>query len=1041
MTITPTTGPDILTGTSGNDTIDALAGNDTINGGVGNDTLLGNDGDDTFIVDEFFVVGPNPQSDIFNGGSGTDTLELRPLADYTFYTSFGAYSPHVLLGSQTLSVERLSFASTADQAIAAYVPITSGFTSVVGGAGRDFLAYITTGAGSYTLPSLSLSNWSAPLANGWDTTVDLVALVANGTVGQTVTLNAASGLNAMQSLIGTVSNDTLNGSANADYLGASTGTDQLFGNGGNDTLGIINQNGATSVITGAGSLFDGGTGTDLLTIGGYVNFQGTLTAMEGVNLLPAQTTGIDPIFGPFGRASAVLKIDNTVLAMLPASATFRGTGTVIVNLDDNVGFNGSAFQIEGGSAVAFEINAGAGNVSLIGTSTADTLAFGLGTQSATGGAGADAFRIGFGTHTITDFADGTDKLDFSHTDVYIGSRLLDFVSDGPNGTTFALTSGGNSATMLVQGIALSSLSGDDVILADGNFANTDTGTTLADIMMGGALNDNMSGGDGNDRFYTGDGADTITGGNGDDTIVVDGVPTVGIQYDGGAGTDTLLLRYNEAAQVAPTTGLPTSTIQLLTTAPNKLVGIERIAFDSLAGEGVVGILSRDNFLASGVNTLIGGDGSDALVLFVTASGAYTTPNLTLTDWQSDDTIVLVGTGAGTFTLTARAGLAGAQTLIGADGNDTLTGTTSFDTLMGGAGADTIVSGGGADHIYGGAGDDVFTVSAQAALVFESADEGTDSVTSSTGFYLYQNIENLALAGGAGNIFGVGNDLDNTLTGNEGQNLLIGGAGNDTLYGGLNIDALFGQDGTDTLYGEAGIDYLVGGADGDTLYGGADADALYGEDGNDLIYGGDDFVTDIMVGGNGNDTLYGNSGQADYDLMDGAAGNDTYYVDTGDDLTFEALNGGTDTVYANVGGSNNGVYLYQNVESLVLTGTTTFGVGNELANSLDGNASGNWLLGGAGNDTIHGGAGNDVLFGQGGNDTFVFEAGTGGDVIGDFAQGQDKIQLDGIFSTFAQAQANFVQVGTDGAINLGAGDLIVLHSVTMANLTAADFLLI
>ena len=287
---------------------------------------------------------------------------------------------------------------------------------------------------------------------------------------------------------------------------------------------------------------------------------------------------------------------------------------------------------------------------------------------------------------------------------------------------------------------------------------------------------------------------------------------------------------------------------------------------------------------------------------------------------------------------------------------------------------------------------------------------------------------------------MGNGLANVITGNTGQNLLIGGGGNDTISGGAGNDSLFGETGDDALNGDAGIDYLVGGAGNDTLNGGADADALYGEDGDDILIGGSDFVTDILVGGNGNDTLRGDSSLGDYDRMDGGAGDDIYWVDTGDDLTFEAVNGGIDTVHADVRVTNGGVYLYANVENLVLEGTTAFGVGNELDNSLIGNASNNYLLGGAGNDRLNGMGGNDVLFGEGGADIFVFSIGTGGDVIGDFVVGTDRIDLTAFgFANFSQLAVNFSQVGNDGAINLGSGDFIVLHSVTMASLTAADFI--
>jgi serralysin len=65
----------------------------------------------------------------------------------------------------------------------------------------------------------------------------------------------------------------------------------------------------------------------------------------------------------------------------------------------------------------------------------------------------------------------------------------------------------------------------------------------------------------------------------------------------------------------------------------------------------------------------------------------------------------------------------------------------------------------------------------------------------------------------------------------------------------------------------------------------------------------------------------------------------------------------------------------------------------------------------------------------------------GDVIGDFVHGSDRIDIRGLgFSSFAQLQTAFSQVGTNGAINLGNGDFVVLQNVTMSTLTSGDFIL-
>ena len=317
------------------------------------------------------------------------------------------------------------------------------------------------------------------------------------------------------------------------------------------------------------------------------------------------------------------------------------------------------------------------------------------------------------------------------------------------------------------------------------------------------------------------------------------------------------------------------------------------------------------------------------------------------------------------------------------------------------------------------------------------------MTASAGYYLYANVENLILKAGAGDIFGVGNELANTLTGNEGANTLLSGAGADLVHAGAGIDIVYGEDGNDRLFGDGDNDFLAGGNGDDVMDGGTGGDSLYGEAGNDTLTGGSDFVFDQLVGGDGNDILHGDSGMADYDYLYGNAGDDSFYVDTGDDLTFEQAGEGTDTVYANVAGANNGVYLYANVENLVLLGTTTFGVGNELANNLTGNASVNLLLGGLGDDVINGKGGNDVLFGEGGSDTFIFEHGTGGDVIGDFLAGTDKINLHAFgFADFQTVINSMHEVNGTTAIDLGGGDFIVLNGVTIATLQAhpGDFIL-
>jgi Ca2+-binding RTX toxin-like protein len=599
----------------------------------------------------------------------------------------------------------------------------------------------------------------------------------------------------------------------------------------------------------------------------------------------------------------------------------------------------------------------------------------------------------------------------------------------------------------------SSPAGITVNLATGVGSGGDAeGDTLVNIeqLVGSAFADTLTGSSlSNDTIEGGPGADSLDGGTGFDTL----------SYSGSSGGVTVSLAHDTASGGDATGDTIVNFENVQGSGGNDVLEGSAIANDLNGGAGddvLVGGAGNDSLYGGdGDDLLVGGPGADHLsggagsnTVGYSNSPAAVTINLETGilsggDATGDYLAFSIENAIGSAFGDSLTGNSGNNRLEGGAGNDTLSGSDGDDVLSGGGGNDVLDGGFDTDMLSGGAGADAYYVDQQADLVFENAGEGTDTVYASAGFYLYTNIENLTLQSGAGDIFGVGNELANAITGNDGSNLLIGGGGNDTIHGGLAADSLFGQDGDDQLYGDGGIDYLVGGLGNDTLGGGARADALYGEDGNDNLSGGFTFDTDILVGGAGADVLHGDSGLGDYDRMDGGAGNDTYYVDTGDDLTFEAVGGGTETVYANVAGANNGVYLYANVEKLVLLGTTTFGVGNELANSLTGNASANWLLGGDGNYTLNGKGGNDVLFGQGGRDTFVFEKGTGGDVIGDFTHGQDKLNVHAFgFASFADLQSHFAQVGSDGAIYLDStgSDFIVLQGVTMSTLDSGDFAL-
>jgi Ca2+-binding RTX toxin-like protein len=316
-------------------------------------------------------------------------------------------------------------------------------------------------------------------------------------------------------------------------------------------------------------------------------------------------------------------------------------------------------------------------------------------------------------------------------------------------------------------------------------------------------------------------------------------------------------------------------------------------------------------------------------------------------------------------------------LTGTEGNDTITGTDGDEQIQGLGGDDVLIAGAGNDTVLGGAGNDI----------------------------IY-----------AGRSFSAG-DVPPP-TGPTDSNILFGGAGDDDLNGDEGIDVLSGDDGNDVLQDDNGDDFLYGGAGNDWLNGGSGADILDGGDGYDIVsysYSnsisidltkssstwsgdalGDVFTSieefqlsgssDVFVGAGGNDVVLGRSGN---DTVSGGSGDDNLDGGSGDDV----LNGGegNDILHGGVGEARHGRHP-----------SPPFG-GND---SLDGGNGADTLDAGDGDDTLAGGLGADYLVGGVGADVFKYTAVEESqnviingvsqmDVIADFTQGQDKIDLSAI----------------------------------------------
>ncbi|MFC3077022.1 calcium-binding protein [Phenylobacterium terrae] len=374
------------------------------------------------------------------------------------------------------------------------------------------------------------------------------------------------------------------------------------------------------------------------------------------------------------------------------------------------------------------------------------------------------------------------------------------------------------------------------------------------------------------------------------------------------------------------------------------------------------------------------------------------------------------TFAGDSTGETVSGLAGSDSLAGADGDDQLSGGADADVLDGGAGHDHLagddgddsLSGGGgwdwldggagADRLDGGAGYDAVTYrAASAGVVVSLALATAQDVGGGMGLDTLVSIEGLW-----------GSDFGDTLSGDAGRNALSGGLGDDQLAGGDESDALFGGDGADTLAGDAGDDALFGdagddrlvggigfdwavftdaggvsvdlgaaqavgatsGSDGlfeiegvwgstlsDTLIGDGGANVLVGDAGDDVLAGaGDD---DWLFGGAGNDALDGGDGD---DALFGGAGADHHAGGLGfdearyDDAGFGGLTASLADPARNTGAAAGDTY--DSIEGLVLSPGSDRGYGDAGANRILGRGGHDHLYGGGGADTLDGGWGFD-----------------------------------------------------------------------------------
>lgn len=578
----------IFTGTPGPDTLTGTVDADTLISNGGSDTINAEDGDDTIVV-----ISQLTGYGILNGGNGTDTLQIdRALSPTTLQGGAGPFALSLAIFSNTAqttltSLERLVFNSQAGDLLnpvlayggnnGAANQIGSGLSAtaeIVGGAGQDILSLSYNSANlpsTVTAPSFTFSNWDTPTRAYLG---DRVIISVSGTGDTTLNGSAHTGV---QGLNGGQGNDIINGSNDMDLIsGGSGGNDQLFGNGGDDTLFLINTyfiNPTTGAIgpettrTGAGSTFNGGSGTDFLMLGGNVNFQGTLQDIEGLLLVPGYTnTNVGATIAGGSQYNTFVQLSSSIWASLPSNLIVAGSGTVLIRAvpaGATVDLSGLVF--DPGAAVSFDLRGDAGNDTLTGTARNDGFSSSGGVDVMNGLAGNDTFYLYNPAGAANGGADndtfilysgaqasniaggaGTDQLYAAANTVLTGtisgieSIGLQSANLTMTGNTFASGFASNSTisgtgTIIVNMDAGTAFLGQSLVMATTtvsfnivgsagvdiikgviNAVNVIDGGNSNDQIRGGALADTINGGQGNDKVMGFTGADILTGGDGND---------------------------------------------------------------------------------------------------------------------------------------------------------------------------------------------------------------------------------------------------------------------------------------------------------------------------------------------------------------------------------------------------------------------------------------------------------------------------------------------------------------------------------------------
>jgi len=976
-------------GTMGDDP--ALLGSpssETLYGFTGNDTLVGNGG-----------------GDVFDGGAGDDLLEGGSSGD-TYL--FGRGSGHDTI------IDSGGYASNTD--------------TILLGTGLLPEDITIRRSGSDMILTINGTDDRLTVKNGFNEYSEMGRIeqlrFADGQVWDYATFQA-------RAMLATAGDDVIEGTSGADLLDGLGGNDLLRGSYGSDTYrfgpgyghDVIEEEGwndGTDTVEFLADIraedlnYTIDNGDLLLTVKGTDD---SLRVRGGANMIERFTfTNGTVLTAADIKAIVTMPPDTETLVGTSAADVLTGTDldSVILGLDgdDTLSGNGGSDRLEGGDGNDLldggsgrdTLNGGAGNnifrfergtgldtiVSRRAQGDVDTIEFGPGITASdlqvqlgngprpmeiTGTTGYSQLILGIGGDDVFKIV-GADWVDISRSAV---RRFL--FSDGRemsleeilalrDGGVVGYQSGSDLADNLVgsnDDDQIFGSAGNDSLRGRGNNDYLDGGSGN-DLLSGDSGDDSLLGGSGNDILAGGKGNDDINGGGGDDVYL----------FNRGDGHDSLESSGN--AQDKDTlsfgAGINPGDVSAYLTGDGELV----LQVDGGAGGSiscpwfVQGIMRENKALPLKNVQFIGADGQtriydlvglvrDSLASLISSDDHHPTALFANAE-KFDVTYSVLPTGGGNAVAYAQTG-----DMFGTPFYATASsGTEGDDIIFGTPDADSLIGGGGNDLIYG-------------------------------------------------------LDSDDYLDGGPGSDRLDGGNGNDTIFGGT---------GDDTIFAGPGNDMISAGPGNDTAWGGLGNDTYIFNVGDGRLTIEDSYLEDVNADGYSGDYLAMSTSNAYGGDYGGGYGGTVTAINvlqfgpgiTAGDLRFSEKDG---YLLIDIAGTGNQVGLADQVR---LSGydpqrpTFTKAVDifrfadNSEVNDVNPLTQGIIITGTNGDDTFQGSPGNDLLIGGSGDDTYIFNQGDGIDTVVDIsAPGmENSIRFgDGISLNTLQA------VVEDGNLVLRVGD--------------------